>query len=129
MKKFRLHAIVTAAVLGLASGAALAHEDYSEAGVMHWLEHVQATPASATAPVQLVTAAEAPPNTAETYMLKDGSALYVFKDGKMGMEDRFGRALSMKEGQTMETADGQSIVMKGNEVWRVREAHRIHRGG
>ncbi|WP_455153196.1 CopK family periplasmic copper-binding protein [Cupriavidus basilensis] len=51
--------------------------------------------------------------------LKDGSALYVFKDGRMGMEDRLGRAVSMKEGVLMETKDGQKIMMIGNEVWRV----------
>ncbi len=52
---------------------------------------------------------------------KDGSTLYIFKDGKMGMEDKLGRAMSMKSGKVMETQDGKKIIMTGNEVWRVDE--------
>jgi hypothetical protein len=55
----------------------------------------------------------------ETVELKDGSRVYIFKDGKMGMEDRFGRTFLMPEGQTMEAKDGRVLVMKGNEVARV----------
>ena len=51
--------------------------------------------------------------------LKDGATLYVFQDGKMGMEDKFGRPMYMDEGTAMETPDGQKIVMKGNETARV----------
>ena len=32
---------------------------------------------------------------------------YIFKDGKMGMEDKLGRAVRMKQGQVMEAKDGQ----------------------
>ncbi|MCK9987325.1 MAG: hypothetical protein AzoDbin1_03797 [Azoarcus sp.] len=68
-------------------------------------------------------------NVTKSYPLKDGSTVYVFKDGKMAMEDKFGRLVTMKEGHTMETADGQKIMMKGNEIWRLeRELHR-DRGG
>ena len=60
--------------------------------------------------------------------LKDGSTLYIFKDGKMGMEDKLGKVMAMKQGKLMETADGKKIVMTGNEVWRVDEMlHRDHR--
>ena len=38
----------------------------------------------------------------------------------MGMENRIGIPTSMQDGATMETKDGQSIVMKGDEVWRVQ---------
>ena len=55
----------------------------------------------------------------KTYELKDGSTVHVFKDGKMGMEDKMGRAARMKEGHIMETKDGQKLMMKGDEVWRV----------
>jgi hypothetical protein len=55
----------------------------------------------------------------ELHLLKDGSTVYVFKDGKMGMENRFGIPASMPEGVRMETKNGQAIVMKGDEVWRV----------
>jgi len=51
--------------------------------------------------------------------LKDGTTVYIFKDGKMGMEDKLGRAVRMKEGQVMETKDGQKIMMHGDEVMRL----------
>lgn len=51
--------------------------------------------------------------------LKDGSTVYIYKDGKMAMEDKNGRPARMKEGHVMETKDGQKIMMKGDEVWRV----------
>lgn len=51
--------------------------------------------------------------------LKDGSTLYIFKDGKMGMEDKFGRTMRMKSGTVMETKDGQKIIMHGDEVARL----------
>lgn len=55
----------------------------------------------------------------KSYELKDGSTVHVFKDGKMGMEDKMGRSARMKEGHVMETKDGQKLMMKGDEVWRV----------
>lgn len=62
--------------------------------------------------------------------LKDGSTVYIFKDGKMGMEDKFGRATVMESGHVMETKDGKKIIMNGNEIWRVDELlHSNHRGG
>lgn len=39
--------------------------------------------------------------------LKDGSMVYIFKDGKMAMEDKVGRAVRMKKDTVMETKDGQ----------------------
>ena len=53
--------------------------------------------------------------------LKDGTTVYIFKDGKMGMEDKLGRATVMKQGHVMETKDGKKIIMNGNEIWRVEE--------
>ena len=50
--------------------------------------------------------------------LKDGSSVVIFKDGKMSMRDKFGKAHAMPEGTVMETRDGTKIVMKGNEVFR-----------
>lgn len=58
-------------------------------------------------------------DVAKVHELSDGSTLYIFKDGKMGMEDKFGRPLTMREGQVMETKEGRRIEMAGNEVWRV----------
>jgi hypothetical protein len=51
--------------------------------------------------------------------LKDGSTVYIFKDGKMGMEDKYGRTGHMKPGHIMEAKDGTKVIMVGNEVWRV----------
>ena len=51
--------------------------------------------------------------------MKDGSTVYIFKDGKMGMEDKVGRATRMKPGQIMEAKDGQKLIMIGDEVMRV----------
>ncbi|WP_310449511.1 CopK family periplasmic copper-binding protein [Sulfuritalea sp.] len=52
--------------------------------------------------------------------LKDGSTLYIFKDGKMAMEDRYGRATRMEVGAAIETKDGQKIKMESDEVARLQ---------
>ena len=53
------------------------------------------------------------------YSLKDGGTLYVFKDGKMALEDQYGRATFLKKGQVIETTDGQKITATSNEVARL----------
>lgn len=58
-------------------------------------------------------------NVKQSIPLKDGSTVYVFKNGKMGMEDKSGRPHRMKPGQVMETKDGKKLVMVGDEVMRV----------
>lgn len=58
-------------------------------------------------------------NVQKSIELKNGSTVYVFKDGKMGMEDKLGRAARMKPGQVMEAKDGQKLIMVGDEVMRV----------
>jgi hypothetical protein len=58
--------------------------------------------------------------------LKDGSTVHVFKDGKMAMENKFGRPFRMKSGQPMQTADGLSMTMKGDEVARLSNGQRAH---
>lgn len=55
----------------------------------------------------------------QTIELKDGSTVYIFDDGKMGMEDRLGRARRMTPDQVMTTKDGRQIKMVGDEVIRV----------
>lgn len=60
--------------------------------------------------------------------LKDGTTVYIFKDGKMGMEDKYGRAAYMESGHVMETKSGEKIIMSGNEIWRVNKLlHTNHR--
>ena len=51
--------------------------------------------------------------------LKDGSTVYIFKDGNMAMEDKLGRVVSMNQGHVMQTRDGQSIAMVGNQTARL----------
>ena len=61
--------------------------------------------------------------------LKDGSTVYIFKDGKMGMEDKFGQSAFMAPGHVMETKDGKKIIMNGNEIWRVDQLLHQYHGG
>ncbi len=65
----------------------------------------------------------------KSYALKDGSTVHVFKDGKMGVENSFGRAMSVKEGLVLEAKDGTRITMKGNEVMRLDSALNADRRG
>lgn len=60
--------------------------------------------------------------------LKNGSTVYILKDGKMAMEDKTGNAVRMKQGEVMETKDGQKIMMHGDEVMRLDSIlHSQHR--
>lgn len=59
--------------------------------------------------------------------LKDGASVVIFQDGKMSMRDKFGRAHAMPEGTIMETANGQRILMKGNEFWRWTTTEELNR--
>lgn len=62
--------------------------------------------------------------------LKDGSTLYVFKNGKMAMENRYGHAARMEQNVAMETTDSQKIMMHGDEVARLDSLlRRGHEGG
>ncbi|MDP3511352.1 MAG: CopK family periplasmic copper-binding protein [Sulfuritalea sp.] len=51
--------------------------------------------------------------------LKNGSTLYVFKDGKMALEDRYGRATRIGLGAVVEAKDGRQIKMESDEVGRL----------
>jgi hypothetical protein len=51
--------------------------------------------------------------------MKDGSTLYIFKDKKMSMRDKYGRATRMDPGHVMETKSGERIIMVGDEVARL----------
>lgn len=68
-------------------------------------------------------------DVARKFELKDGSTVYVFKDGKMSMEDRLGRTVGMKPGYVMETKDGQKIIMIGNELARLDAIKSVERSG
>ena len=60
-----------------------------------------------------------PQATQQVLALKDGSTLYVFRDGKMAREDRYGRASYLKQGEVLELADGRKVPAVGNEVARL----------
>jgi len=68
-------------------------------------------------------------NIARTVPLQDGTSVSIFQDGKMAMEDKFGRSVSMAEGQAMVTRDGQQIRMAGNETARLDCLRRMQIGG
>lgn len=55
----------------------------------------------------------------QSVKLKDGTTMHHYKDGKMSMEDAMGKIVYMKDGVSMETADGKTISMSGNEVGRL----------
>ena len=58
-------------------------------------------------------------NVDKTYRLKDGGTVFVFKDGKLAMADKFDRAIHLPKGQVLETADGQKVVMTSSESARL----------
>lgn len=51
--------------------------------------------------------------------LQNSETLYVFKDGLMAKENKFGRAVYLGNGEVVQTADGKSITTTGNEVARL----------
>ena len=54
-----------------------------------------------------------------TISLQDGSIVYVFEGGKMGLENKFGIAQYTKPGTMLKAADGTEFAMVGNEVARL----------
>lgn len=68
-------------------------------------------------------------NVKKAIPLEDGSTVYIFKDGKMGMEDKMGRAVRMKPGKVMKTKDGSKLIMVGDEVMRVESLVKENTGG
>ncbi|MFA6313371.1 MAG: periplasmic Cu(I)/Cu(II)-binding protein CopK [Sterolibacterium sp.] len=65
----------------------------------------------------------------KTVELKDGVTVVVFNDGKMAMENKYGRIVRMAPGHVMETKDGQKITMQGDEVARLANIRALDRGG
>lgn len=73
--------------------------------------------ASAAVPVSARDVAEL--EAQQVIELKDGSTLYVFKDGKMAKEDSFGRAVNLKGSEVLEARDGRKVTAVGNEIARL----------
>lgn len=57
-------------------------------------------------------------DAAESVRLKDGSTLYIDKNGDMKMVDGNGDRMTMRDGVPMETEDGRVIMMKNNALWQ-----------
>lgn len=55
----------------------------------------------------------------EMIPLKNGDVLYIFEDGRMARENAYGRAVYLKAGETLQTADGKTIQANSNEVARL----------
>ena len=51
--------------------------------------------------------------------LQNGETLYIFKDGLMAKEDKWGRAVLLRKGEAVQTADGKTITTMGNESARL----------
>lgn len=58
--------------------------------------------------------------------LQNGEALYIFKDGLMAKEDKWGRAVFLRKGEAVQTVDGKIIATVGNEVARL--SHLLNQG-
>lgn len=51
--------------------------------------------------------------------LQNGETLYVFKNGLMAKESKFGSVTQLSKGEVVQTADGKSITTVGNETARL----------
>jgi hypothetical protein len=72
---------------------------------------------AALAPAFAMDAAQS--EAKQVVALQNGETLYVFKDGLMAKENKFGRAVHLRKGEVVQTADGKSITTTGNEVARL----------
>ncbi len=64
--------------------------------------------------------------------LKNGWTILVFDDGKMSARDDRGRVRSVWPGTVLQTTDGRTVEMRGNETWRrtpeEQELEELYRG-
>ena len=81
---------------------------------------ILATAVSALAMISISAFAVDLSDVEKAVPLNDGSTVYIFKSGKMGMENKYGRAFRMDPGVVMETKDGHRVVMIGDEVSYVK---------
>ena len=85
--------------------------------------------ASAIAASAMAAESDARSKAKQVFELKDGSSVYIFKDGKMAMESKMGKAERMEHGKVMETKDGQLIMMHGDEVMVLKSLLGKDKGG
>lgn len=72
---------------------------------------------AAMAPAFAMDAAQS--EAKQVIALQNGEKLYVFKDGLMAKESKFGSVTHLTKGEVVQTADGKSITTMGNEVARL----------
>lgn len=72
---------------------------------------------AALAPAFAMDAAQS--EAKQVIALQNGEKLYVFKDGLMAKESKFGSVIHLTKGEVVQTADGKSITTMGNEVARL----------
>ena len=60
--------------------------------------------------------------------LRDGSTLFVFKDGKMAKADKYNRPVYLTAGEALEAKDGRKVAAVGNEVARLATLFRQDHG-
>jgi hypothetical protein len=72
---------------------------------------------AAMAPAFAMDAAQS--EAKQVISLQGGEKLYVFKDGLMAKEGKFGGVMHLSKGEVVQTADGKSITTMGNEVARL----------
>ena len=72
---------------------------------------------AALAPAFAMDAAQS--EAKQVIALQNGEKLYVFKDGLMAKESKFGSVKHLTKGEVVQTADGKSITTMGNEVARL----------
>jgi hypothetical protein len=51
--------------------------------------------------------------------LKNGGTVYIFKDGRMAYEDRFGHPVRVKTGEMVETKSGEKLTVRSDDEGRL----------
>lgn len=51
--------------------------------------------------------------------LQGDETLYIFEDGLMAKESKFGAPIYLNAGETVQAMDGQKIDIRGNEIARL----------
>ena len=131
--KMRLTILASALALVVAAPSAMAQASGTWYGNIHTdpalTDGVRLSHSRALMEKKIVPSNAAADQVEKSIQLTDGSTVHIFADGKMGMEDRFGRATHMEPGHAMETRVGKTVVMSGNAVARVDQLLNMARIG
>lgn len=76
-----------------------------------------------TASLMLLTSTfamhEARSEAKQVIALQGGETLYIFEDGLMAKESKFGTPVYLDAGESVQAMDGRKIDTKGNEIARL----------